>query len=114
MLDQSLNVIDPDITKRKPLEWARIYYIKLIGRQKVPNKLMNEYEFAWHYINNALSFIPIADDNSGETYDKMNELNLRANELTADLYVNATLAERNELRKKYIDTNFIRKQLQYI
>ena len=114
MLNLPLNITNPDITKRKPLEWAQLYHIKLMGKQKVPNKLMNEYEFAWHYINNALSFVPIANDAHGDTYDNFNESNLRANELVADIYVNATLAERNTLREKYIDTSFIRKQLQYI
>lgn len=114
MYTNELNVNNPDVTTRKPLEWAKIYYIKLIGKQHVPNKLMNEYEFAWHYVNNALSFIPIADNIQQDTFDKNNEFNLRANGLVADVYVNASLAERNSLREKYIDTSFIRKQLQYI
>ena len=107
-----LMVDNPDIEKRKPKEWAAKYFIKLVGRQHVPNKLMNEYEFAWHYVNNALSFIPISDGIN--EYDTTSNFNLRANGLVADMYINATLGERNELRKKYIDTSFIRRQLKYV
>ena len=112
MPNHTLNVTDIDTTKRKPLEWASIYYIKLVGQQKIPNKLMNEYEFAWHYINNALSFVPVLD--VGDEFTNFTRLNLRAMELTTDLYVNASLGEKEELRKKYIDTSFVRQQLRYV
>ena len=106
-----LMVIDPDTEKRKPLEWAKIYYIKLVGQQNVRNKLMCEYEFAWHYIN-SLNFLPLKDDqNDYETYSNFE---LRAQGLNADMFINATLGEKEILRYKYTDTSFVRRQLNYI
>ena len=109
--NRPLMVIDPDPEKRKPLEWAKIYFIKLVGAQKIQNKLMGEYEFAWDYIN-LLNYLPLKDDN-GE-FETYSNFELRAQGLHADMFINATLGEKEALRTKYIDTSFVRRQLKYI
>ena len=100
-----INVSDVDQMKRKPLEWAKIYCVKLIDCPDT-DKLMNEYEWAWTLLHN-YKYMPIQDTDDFETAA---EKELRAEMLAMDIYLNAEEKEKYLLDKnnEYIITGFIR------
>ena len=102
---EPIDNVDP--MKRKPLEWAKIYNIKLLNYTSEP--LWSEYEWAYNLIN--LRYVPIPDK-YGE-FDKSNDMELRALELNRDLFMGADLGERHVLEKEkhFIETEWIRKKL---
>lgn len=95
-------VPNPDIAKRRPNEWAKIYRIKLFDIQK--DGLWSEYEWAYNFPD--LSYYPDTDD-----FDKMAEMEMRADELRRDIFLGADIGEREVLNTKYMETNWIRAKL---
>lgn len=104
---------DLDFSRRKPDEWARIYFIKLVGA--IPIVLWNEYEWAYHLPN--LKYYPMPDRNKkGElldSYDKSASMEMRAISLRRDIFMGADLGEKYvlETEGKYIETEWVRKRL---
>lgn len=94
---------NPDISKRKPNEWAKIYLIKLIDQ---PNhELWSEYEWAYHFITD-LGYYPDTED-----FDSMSEKEMRAIELRRDLFLGADIGENEILKSKYIETAWVKSKL---
>lgn len=95
---------DPDITKRTPLEWAKIYNIKLLN--EVPGWWI-EYEWAYNFDN--LDYIPSKTNEDGlPDWDSITEKEMRAQFLKRDLFLGADYGEKEILKTKYIETNWIR------
>lgn len=97
-----------DLMRRKPLEWARIYNIKLL--EPPPDVLWNEYEWAYNMLAFNYEFIP---DKEGD-FDKAGLMELRAMELKRDLFIGADMGERYVLEKQYIETEWLRRKLKFI
>lgn len=98
---------DPDITKRTPQEWAKIYNIELLTDI---NGLWNEYEWAWNFPN--LSYIPSKKTKDGYyDFDSITEKENRASFLRRDLFLGADDGEKIILKDKYIETTWLRKHL---
>jgi hypothetical protein len=98
--------IDP--VRRKPLEWARIYLIKLT--EPPPDIIWNEYEWAYNMINMNYILLP---DKDGD-FDKAGLMELRAMELKRDLFVSADMGERFVLEKQYIETEWMRRRISFV
>lgn len=99
---------DVDPMRRKPIEWSRIYLIKLL--EPVPDVLWNEYEWAY----NMLGFnYELLSDKNGD-FDKANLLELRAMELKRDLFMGADIGEKYVLEKQYIETEWLRRRLSFM
>jgi len=101
-------VVDADPMRRKPLEWARIYRIKLL--EPPPDILWNEYEWAYNMLALNYELIP---DKDGD-FDKAVLMELRAMELKRDLFMSADMGERYVLEKQYIETEWLRRRLTFI
>jgi hypothetical protein len=91
--DKWESVQDLDFARRKPDEWARIYFIKLVGT--IPNVLWNEYEWAYHLPTLKYYPMPDRDKNGGllDSYDKSAVKEMRATELRRDIFMGADMGE---------------------
>lgn len=98
-------ITNPDITRRTPDEWARIYNIKLL----VPIAgWWNEYEWAYNF--SSLSYIPNVKNEEGYVdWDSITEKEMRAQYLKRDLFLGADIGEREVLKNKYIETQWVRR-----
>lgn len=97
-------VTDPDITRRTPDEWAKIYGIKLLTQ--VPG-WWNEYEWAYNFTS--LSYIPLLKDEDGfPNWDQIAEKEMRAQYLKRDLFLGADMGEKELLKTKYVETQWLR------
>lgn len=95
---------DPDITKRTPDEWAKIYKVKLTSQI---SGWWNEYEWAYNF--QKLSYIPAQKDSEGfPDWDSVCEKEMRAQYLNRDLFLGADMGEKEILKTKYIETQWIR------
>lgn len=93
---------NPDILKRKPEEWAKIYNVKVLN--PLPNELWSEYEWAYHFQN--FSYFPANQD-----FERTAEMELRAIQLRRDLFLGADMGEREVLKEKYIETQWVKSKL---
>lgn len=97
-------ITDPDITRRTPDEWSKIYGIKLLTQI---SGFWNEYEWAYNLMS--LNYIPAEKDEDGiPNWDKITEKEMRAQYLKRDLFLGADLGEKEVLKKKYIETQWVR------
>ena len=95
---------NPDITRRTCDEWANIYGIKLITPV---NGFWNEYEWAYNF--DKLNYMPnIKDEDGFPNWDAICDKELRAQFLKRDLFLGADLGEKQVLKEKYIETQWIR------
>lgn len=107
--DKWQSIQNIDLMKRKPNEWAKIYNMQLI--ENIPDQLWNEYEWSFNLQNLKYWLLP---DKNGE-FDKAAEMEMRAQELRRDLFVNADPGERYVLEnKKYIETEWCRRKLSFM
>ena len=98
---KDIKIIDVDSTKRSVNEWAKIYHIKIYNN--INYEVMNEYEFCWN-LENTLQYILYSDN-------KANQQELRARLIYLDIINNATEEEKEQLKNKFVITDFIRQQL---
>ena len=96
---------NPDITLRTPEEWAKIYNIKLLSN--VGNCMWNEYDWAWNFPN--LIYEPAKKTKDGfYDFESVTEKEERADFLRRDLFLGADLGEKEILKERYIQTNWLR------
>ena len=109
---ETIKNVDPH--KRKPIEWAKIYNLKLMS--SFSENLWSEYEWAYYF--SKLKYMPMHDIGRNgqelDTFDKSTEMEMRAFELNRDLFVNADLGEKMILKEKYIETGWVRKMLMLV
>jgi len=95
-------ILNVDLMKRKPPEWAKIYRIKVLS--DIPNdELWSEYEWAYHYFN--MEYAPVYEKQS---FDKFEEMDARAMQLYTDLHMSADEGEKYVLKIKFILPEWIR------
>lgn len=99
-----------DISRRKAQDWARIYMIELI--EEVPDdRLWSEYEWAY-WIFNAKYRAKITNFKKyDEELEKFSDLEMRAFNIRRDLFLGASIGEKEILKEKYIETKWCRKKL---
>ena len=108
--DKCEPIIDVDITKRFPDEWARINGIQIRNLPAEANYLMNEYEFAWYLPN--FNYFPMKKDKDGMyDFDSIADKEMRLSFIRRDLFYFADFGERDLLEKKYIETEWVRKNI---
>lgn len=95
-------VPNPDVLKRRPNEWAKIYKIKLLDNNT--STLWSEYEWAYNFPD--LSYYPDTDD-----FDRMSEMEMRAYELRRDIFLGADIGEKEVLKEKYMETHWVRTKM---
>ena len=67
----------------------------------------NEYEWAYNFTK--LSYKPILKDEDGfPDWDKISEKEMRAQYLKRDLFLGADMGEKEILKQKYIETQWVR------
>lgn len=94
-----------DSMKRKPNEWAKIYHMQLFG--DIPNRLWSEYEWAYNLSDLQRCLLPDKNDD----FEQAGLMELRADELRRDLFMGADIGEKEVLKEKYIETEWIRMKL---
>lgn len=95
---------NPDITKRTPDEWAKIYGIKLL--ESIAG-WWNEYEWAYNFTR--LSYTPLLKDEDGfPNWEIISEKEMRAQYLKRDLFLGADMGEKEVLKQRYIETQWVR------
>ena len=109
-IDKCEPIMDVDITKRFPDEWARINGIQIRNLPAEANYLMNEYEFAWYLPN--FNYFPMKKDKDGMyDFDSIADKEMRLSFIRRDLFYFADFGERDLLEKKYIETEWVRKNI---
>ena len=94
---------DTDMTKRTPEEWAKIYNIKLTEEA---TGFWSEYEWAYNF--DKLSYVPIFEDDGVYDWDKIANWELRAMNIRRDIFMGADMGEKDILKQKYIETQWLR------
>lgn len=102
-------ITNADFARRKPIEWARLYNIKVYNQ--IPDVMWNEYEWAYHLINN-FQYDLLPDDNND--FDKASLMELRAMELKRDLFMGADIGEKHVLETQYIETEWLRRRITFV
>lgn len=102
---------DVDPAKRRPTEWAKIYLVELVG--DIPNSLWNEYEWAYNFSKLDYRLLPDRNKDGSllGTYEKAEDMEMRAMELKRDLFMGADIGEKYVLQEKYIETEWVRRKL---
>lgn len=100
-----------DFKKRKPNEWAAIYKVKIFGY--IPDELWSEYEWAYNLTNLKYMLLPDRDEDGDllDTFEKSEEMEMRAIELKRDIFTTADMGEKLVLNDKFIETDWINKKL---
>lgn len=95
---------NPDITRRTPQEWGNIYGVK------IPENIAgmwNEYEWAYNF--QSINYTPIKKDSDGMfDWDSITDKEMRAQYLKRDLFLGADLGEKEVLKERYMETQWIR------
>lgn len=94
---------NPDLTKRTPQEWANIYGIKLT---KEINGFFNEYQWAYYFTT--LSYVPSKIEDGLPDWDSITDKEMRAQFLRRDIFLGADMGEKEVLKERYMETNWIR------
>jgi len=95
-------VENPDYSRRTMSDWAKIYGVKACLEDD--GRVWSEYEWAYHMFN--AEYVPQTKD-----FDKLAAMEMRALELRRDIFVSASISEREILINKYIETDWVRKKL---
>ena len=103
-------VEDLDYARRKIKEWANIYNIELVEFED-DGRLWSEYEWAYRLFDMKYNPIIINWKNMDEELEKFSEKEMRAMELRRDVFMGATLGEKELLKEKYIETEWCRERL---
>ncbi|MNJ90466.1 hypothetical protein D3C87_80630 [compost metagenome] len=99
-----------DLSRRKAHDWARIYLIELM-EEPTDDRLWSEYEWSY-YVFNAKYRAKITDFKNYENeLEKFGELEMRAFNIRRDLFLGASIGEKEILKDKYIETEWCRKKL---
>lgn len=93
-----------DYSRRKPLDWAAIYKVKLLNEPLDNERLWSEFEWAYYFCRTDYSSL----DGDFET---LAEFEMRAIELNRDLYMGASIGEKEILKERYVETEWCRKRL---
>jgi hypothetical protein len=103
-----MDEINIDMAKRTPNEWANIYSLKLFNFNK--HILWTEYEWAYSIFN--IDYMYIAKKENDELSTEYAEMmELRAMEIKNLIFKTADTAEREILKKKYIETEYIKRKI---
>ena len=106
-----INVSDVDQFPRTIPDWLKIYSIRMTNKDLNIERKINEYEWAWLYMNR-LNYLPWPNpDDPDDEYGLSATKQTRAEMLYLDLVKNCGTTEKEKLKKEYIDTDFVRKQL---
>lgn len=89
-----------DLSRRTPMEWAEIYKLKLYS--PVPMQLWTEFEWAYNLTEFDYQYI---EDEYSE------EMELRGLTIKSLIFQYADATEKSILKDKYIETDWIRRQL---
>lgn len=92
-----------DYRRRKMEDWAKTYGV-IVDIEEDEERLLSEYEWA-HFMSNN-DYRP-CDKN----FEKLAVMELRAMELNRDIFMGATLQEREILVSRYIETDWVRRRL---
>lgn len=107
-MDEQINELNIDMSKRTPEEWANIYHIRLYSA--FPRVLWTEFEWCYNMIN--MDYQYISEKVEGElSSEKAEEMELRAMEIKNLIFQLAEPAEKNILKDRYIETEWIKKRL---
>lgn len=100
-------VQNPDLTKRTPDEWAKIYGVKLTSQIA---GWWNEYEWAYNF--STLKYTPFKKDDDGfPDWDGIADKEMRAQFIKRDIFLGADMGEKEVLNEKYMETNWIRNHI---
>ncbi|AEO93690.1 gp432 [Bacillus phage G] len=96
-----------DFSKRKVKEWATIYKVKLL-EEPDDDRLWSEYEWAYNFFD--LKYQADLDnvEKLEEFFEEFSEREMRAMELRRDLFMGASIGEKEILKEKYIETEWVR------
>jgi hypothetical protein len=93
-----------DYTRRVISDWEKIYGIVIKKDNFDDSRLFSEYEWAYCMCN--MDYSP-----NNKNFEKLAVMELRAMELNRDIFMGATLQEREVLVNRYMETTWVRKRL---
>ena len=96
---------DVDLKPRSEEDWAKIYSIELTKNDVLSASLMNEFEWAWRMMYE-LNYYPVEQNG---TFDKAEQMEIRANDIITSILMNADPNEMKILRnqKRFIQTKYM-------
>lgn len=99
-----------DFSRRKAKEWASIYKIELLEEPK-DDRLWSEYEWAYNFLE--MNYRPIINDikKMDDILEEFGEKELRAIEIRRDIFMGASIGEKEILEERFIETEWIRNRL---
>lgn len=99
-----------DFSRRNAQEWANIYKVELLEEPK-DDRLWSEYEWAYNFLN--MKYRPnIKDATKLEDFlEEFAEKEMRAMEIRRDLFMGASIGEKDILNERYIETEWCRNAL---
>lgn len=96
-----------DLSRRKPHDWANIYKVKLLETPPDTDRSWSEFEWAYYFID--ADYTSLDGD-----FERLAEIEMRAMELKRDLFMGASVGEKDILKSRYIETEWVRKRLNII
>ncbi|MNB94873.1 hypothetical protein D3C81_944920 [compost metagenome] len=94
---------DIDFSRRKINEWSDIYGVKLVTPIQ-DDRLVSEFE--WAYFLCSADYLP-----NNKDFERFSEMENRAMELKRDVFMGASIGEKQILNSRYIETEWCRKRL---
>lgn len=96
-----------DLSRRKAQDWAKIYLVELL-EEPSDDRLWSEYEWAYFFFN--AKYKPDFKNfkNHEDDLEKFSEMELRAMEIRRDIFLGASIGEREILNERYVETEWIR------
>lgn len=99
-----------DLSRRKAQEWAKIYKVELLDAP-IDDRLWSEYEWAYNFLNSKYRPDLSVAENIEDFYEEFAEKEMRAIELRRDVFMGATLGEKEILNERYIETEWCRNRI---
>lgn len=109
--NEKWEIVEPiDLSRRKAQDWAKIYFVELL-EEPIDDRLWSEYEWAYYFFN--MNYRPDTKNfkNYDEGLEKFAEMEMRAFEIRRDVFLGASIGEREILNERYIETEWCRGRL---
>lgn len=97
-----------DYSRRTASEWAKIYGIELISSIN-DGRVWSEYEWAYNVFN--ADYRPLYISNQEYDFEKLDQMELRIFEIRRDIFLGASVGEKELLKEKYHETEWCRRRL---
>lgn len=101
---------DIDFSRRKAIDWAKIYKAELLEKPK-DDRAWSEYEWAYNFLN--MQYRPDIKNASklDEFLEEFSEKEMRAMEIRRDVFMGASVGEKEILQERFIETEWCRNKL---